>query len=218
MTAAQFQAATNVSRETLAHLERYVALLRKWLPAINLVGARTLDDVWRRHMLDSAQLAGLASGKRWLDLGSGAGFPGLVLAILGVGEVHLVESDARKAAFLSAVVRETGVRATVHATRIESLRAEPFDVITARALAPLKRLLEWSERFRRDLAPSPLEGEGRGGGCTIPSTVSLFPKGQDVDVELTEAAKCWKLTVDRVPSLSDPRGTVLVIRGAIREQ
>ena len=188
LTPAAFRAATNVSRETLHDLERYVALLAKWQPAINLVGPRTLADVWRRHMLDSAQLAPMAQGRRWLDLGSGAGFPGLVLAIMGVGEVHLVESDARKAAFLATVARETGAKAIVHAVRLEFLPAESYDVITARALAPLADLLDWSARFRG------------------PETVCLFPKGQDIDVELTEAAKCWRLDVEKVPSRTDPRG------------
>jgi 16S rRNA (guanine527-N7)-methyltransferase len=202
LTAEGFQAATGVSRETLVRLERYAALLRKWQPAINLVGSRTLDDLWRRHMLDSAQLAPLAQGlgKRWLDIGSGAGFPGLVLAILGVGEVHLVESDARKAAFLGTVIHETTAHAVVHVARIESLPAEPYDVITARAVAPLAQLLAWGSRFAAE------------------NTISLFPKGQDVDVELTEAAKCWKFDAERVPSRSDPRGSILLVKGAYRER
>jgi len=196
-----FQAATHVSRETRQHLERYVALLRKWQPAINLVGPRTLEDVWRRHMLDSAQLAPLASGGRWLDLGSGAGFPGLVLAIMGVGAVDLVESDGRKAAFLATVARETGASARIHAVRLESLTpGEPYDVITARALAPLPSLLDWTARFRDS------------------RTVCLFPKGQDVEAELTQAAKCWKFTAERVPSQTDPRGSILVLRGITRER
>jgi 16S rRNA (guanine527-N7)-methyltransferase len=200
LTADDFQTATNVSRETLVRLERYAGLLRKWQPAINLVGPRTLDDLWRRHMLDSAQLAPLAQGQRWLDIGSGAGFPGLVLAILGVGEVHLVESDARKAAFLATVIRETAAHAVVHVARIESLPAEPFDVITARAVAPLHQLLAWGSRFAAE------------------STISLFPKGQDIDAELTEAAKCWKFDAERVPSRSDPRGSILLVKGAYRER
>jgi 16S rRNA (guanine527-N7)-methyltransferase len=200
LTAAGFQSATNVSRETLARLEHYATLLRKWQPAINLVGPGTLDDLWRRHMLDSAQLAPLAAGRRWLDMGSGAGFPGLVLAILGVGGVHLVESDARKAAFLATVARETAASAIVHTSRLEDLQAEPFDVITARALAPLPRLLALAHH---------LAG---------PETIFLFPKGQDVDAGLTEAAKCWKFQVDRVPSRTDPRGSILRLRGAYRER
>jgi 16S rRNA (guanine527-N7)-methyltransferase len=202
LTAEGFRAATNVSHETLARLECYAAVLRKWQPAINLVGQRTLDDLWRRHMLDSAQLAPLARGERWLDIGSGAGFPGLVLAILGVGEVHLVESDSRKAAFLGAAIRETGAHAIVHATRIESLPADSYHVVTARAVAPLAQLFEWGARFQQ-----PASG-----------TVFLFPKGQDIDVELTEAAKCWKFTPETVPSRTDPRGAIVLIRGLYRER
>lgn len=188
----------------MAHLERYVALLRKWQPAINLVGKRTLDDVWRRHMLDSAQLARLApksaGGRRWIDLGSGAGFPGMVLAIMGVGAVHLAESDQRKAAFLSTVAHETGAKAVIRLARIEEMRPEIFEVVTARALAPLTELLRLAQHF---------VGE---------NTVCLFPKGQDIDAELTEAAKCWKFNHELVPSETDPRGTIVIVRGAYRER
>ena len=192
---AGFQAATGVSRETVARLERYLELLRRWQGAINLVGRRSLEDPWRRHFLDSAQLARLAQGRRWLDLGSGAGFPGLVLAILGVGEVELVESDGRKAAFLAAAARETGTPVVVHNRRIEELSPQIYDVVTARALAPLVQLLELAQPFL-------------GADST-----ALFLKGQDIEVELTEAAKCWKVALERQPSLSDSRGTVVVVRG-----
>jgi 16S rRNA (guanine527-N7)-methyltransferase len=200
LTAEGFREATGVSRETLAHLERYVALLRKWQPAINLVGTRTLADVWRRHMLDSAQLAKLASGGRWIDLGSGAGFPGMVLAIMGVGAVHLAESDQRKAAFLSTVAHETGAKAVIRMGRIEAMRPEIFEVVTARAVAPLADLLRLAQHF---------VGE---------NTVCLFPKGQDIDAELTEAAKCWKFDHELVPSRTDPRGSIAIVRGAYRER
>lgn len=200
LTPEGFRAASGVSRETLAHLERYVALLRKWQPAINLVGKRTLDDVWRRHMLDSAQLARLASGRRWIDLGSGAGFPGMALAIMGVGAVHLVESDQRKAAFLSTVAHETDAKAVIRMSRIEAMRPEIFDVVTARALAPLAELLGLAQHF---------VGE---------NTVCLFPKGQDIDAELTAAAKCWKFNHQLAPSQTDPRGTIVIVKGAYRER
>lgn len=200
LTPEGFGAATGVSRETLAHLERYVALLRKWQPAINLVGARTLDDVWRRHLLDSAQLAKLTQGRRWIDLGSGAGFPGMVLAIMGVGAVHLAESDQRKAAFLATVAHETAAKAVIRLGRIEAMRPEIFEVVTARALAPLAELLRLAQHF---------VGE---------NTVCLFPKGQDIDAELTEAAKCWKFNHELVPSQTDPRGTIVIVRGAYGER
>jgi len=193
--AEDFAVATGVSRETLDRLARYESLLRKWQPKINLVGPATLADAWRRHFLDSAQLSPLLpDGTRVLvDLGSGAGFPGLVLAILGVPEVHLVESDARKCAFLREVARETGAIVTVHNRRMEAVEGLVADVVTARALAPLGELV------RRAY---PFIGE-RG--------TALFPKGQNVDQELTEATRSWNMAAERIPSLSDSSGTVLRI-------
>jgi len=184
-----------VSRETLARLIDYAAALKKWQRAINLVAPSTLDDIWRRHFLDSAQLLSLAppTARIWLDLGSGAGFPGLVLALLGAPEVHLVESDGRKCAFLQEVVRLTGAPATVHHARAEKLQLENVDVITARALAPLDRLLALAWPFWRD-------------GC-----VGLFLKGQDVGSELTQATKCWKFTADRRDSLTAANGAVVIV-------
>lgn len=201
MTAKSFQAQTGVSRETLGRLERYAGLLGKWQRAINLVSPATLPDLWRRHMLDSAQLRDLAPppplGRRqiWLDIGSGAGFPGMVLAILGVGEVHLVESDTRKCAFLRAVAQETGTEVQIHHCRLETLPAMAADVITARAFAPLGRLLPQAIRFSSQ------------------DTVCLFPKGQDVDKELTAARKDWTMQVEFIASRSDPSGTILRIGG-----
>lgn len=199
--AAEFSAATNVSRETLARLETYADLLRKWQAAINLVGPATLPDLWRRHMLDSWQLLDLLPpGCRTLvDLGSGAGFPGLVLAILGVPAVHLIESDTRKCAFMAEVARATGVTVQLHRTRIEAAPPVAADAVTARALAPLDRLLDWATRFRT-------------AGTTL-----LFLKGQDVERELTEATISWKLDLERIASRSDPRGCVLRITGFTRE-
>lgn len=196
---ADFQRDTHVSRETLARLERFAGLLQKWSRAINLVGRSTLPEMWRRHMLDSAQLIDLlppapqGRPRRIVDLGSGAGFPGLVLAILGAGEVHLIESDQRKAVFLREVIRETGVEATVHPVRIESAPAIAADVVTARALAALPELLQYAAKF----LPS-------GGVC-------VFPKGKGVGKELTAARKAWKMAVERFPSRSDPGGTILRI-------
>ena len=138
-----------VSRETLELLTVHLDLLRRWQPAINLVGAATLADPWRRHFLDSAQLARHLPGAaaNLADLGSGAGFPGMVLALLGVSGVHLIEADRRKAQFLREVARATGARVGIHAERIERMQGWPADVITARALAPLPRLLELTQRF-----------------------------------------------------------------------
>jgi 16S rRNA (guanine527-N7)-methyltransferase len=198
-----FQRETAVSRETLVRLETYAALLRRWTRAINLVSEASLRDLWRRHMLDSAQLMPLlpappdARRRVILDLGSGAGFPGLVLALLGAGEVHLVESDRRKAVFLREAARQTGSDARVHDRRIEDLPPLAADVVTARACAPLSKLLEYA----RDI-PGATPG-------TRPCC--LFLKGKRADQELTEARKHWTMRVESFPSRSDPGGTILRI-------
>ncbi len=193
----------DVSRETMDRLLIYEALLRKWQKSINLVSATSLPELWRRHMLDSAQLAALApeSARRWIDLGSGGGFPGLVVAILlrerpGF-HMHLVESDQRKCVFLREVARVTEAPVTVHAARIESFAkgAEPADVVSARALAPLDRLFGWAV---------PLFG---------PDTLGLFLKGQGVRDELTLARESWIFDAELSPSQSDPQGSVLKVRG-----
>jgi 16S rRNA (guanine527-N7)-methyltransferase len=190
-----------VSRETQDRLQIFVALLKSWNRRINLVGRDTIGDIWRRHILDSAQLFRLLprQARSLIDLGSGAGFPGLVLSMMGVPEVHLVESDGRKAAFLREAVRVTGTPAVLHAKRID--RVSPFgaDVITARALAPLSELLEISQEFR------------------APNTICLFLKGRMVDEELTEATKAWHMQVDRQPSLSDPSGCIVRLEAITRD-
>jgi 16S rRNA (guanine527-N7)-methyltransferase len=188
-----FAAATDVSRETLERLRRFDDLLLKWQARVNLIGPGTVPDRWRRHFLDSAQLAVLAKGASWADLGSGAGFPGLVLAAMGVGHVRLHESDLKKATFLGEAIRALGLDAAVEAKRIEAVESRPMDVVTARALAPLAALLGLAERFCHS------------------DTILLFPKGQDVDAELTEATKYWRMEVDRLPSRSDPKGVILRI-------
>lgn len=195
-----FRGLTGVSRETLERLEIYADLLRKWQPRINLVGPSTVPDLWRRHMLDSAQLRPLIpkSAERLVDMGSGAGFPGLVLAIMGVPEVHLIESDARKGAFLREVSRETETPVTLHSMRIESVPPLDADVVTARALAPLVKLLT--------MARSLLAPEG----------VCLFPKGQDVAKELTLATKDTMMDIESVPSATDASATILRIKGLCR--
>ncbi len=197
-----YQHETGVSRETLLRLQVYADLLAKWTRVINLVSRASLGDLWRRHMLDSAQLAPLlpeapkGRPRVIVDLGSGAGFPGLVLAILGTGELHLVESDRRKAAFLREVVRETGCPAEIHDARIEELAPIPTDVVTARACAPLADLLAYAYKFP---------------GLAAARPCCLFPKGQRVDEELTEARKRWKMTAEPFPSRTDPSGTILRI-------
>ncbi len=183
-------ALTPVSRETEARLDRFVALLLQWQQHTNLIAASTEPLIWTRHIADSLQLLDLApDAKIWIDLGSGAGFPGLVIACAladtpGV-HVHLVESIGKKAAFLREAARVCGASVTVHAERIaDFLKHAPprIDAVTARALAPLNKLLGEA---------SPLLKKG---------TIGLFPKGQDVATELTEAAKCWKIQMSLVPS------------------
>jgi 16S rRNA (guanine527-N7)-methyltransferase len=192
----------SVSRETITRLDRFVALLLQWQRRINLVAPSTVRTLWTRHVADSLQLVALAPDARcWVDLGSGAGFPGLVIACALADqanvEVHLVESSAKKAAFLREAVRETHAPAIVHPVRIEEF-VQKFDhvpdVVTARALAPLDRLLA--------LAFPLLQAGGMG----------LFPKGQDVEVELTNAAKSWKIEYDLVPSRTDASGRIVRIK------
>lgn len=193
MTPEEFARQANVSRETLARLECYAALLKKWNRRINLVGRGTVEDLWRRHMLDSAQLLPLIpdSAASLADLGSGAGFPGLVLAICGVKNVHLIESDRKKCAFLREVARETRARVIIHNKRIEEIESFQVDIITSRALAPLPKLLDMAGLF------------------TKKHSILLFLKGKHVDRELTVAAKEWNMRVDRIPSHTDPEGTIL---------
>jgi 16S rRNA (guanine527-N7)-methyltransferase len=185
----------DVSRETVSALETYANLLRKWQKAINLVSGATLDDVWNRHFLDSAQLVPLLPEGNGpiTDLGAGAGFPGLVLALLTGRATNLVESDQRKAAFLGEVARATGCagRVQIHATRVEALKPWVSPIVPARALADLTQLLVWA---------SPL--------LSIAS-VCIFPKGAKAEDELTAALRVWKMTVERVRSVTDPTGLIL---------
>jgi len=196
LTLAGFVRATDVSRETAARLEAYGALLEKWNRSINLVSRAGMADLWRRHMLDSAQILDLipAGSKRLVDLGSGAGFPGLVLAILGVEGVELIESDGRKCAFLAEAARLAGVSVIIHNQRIEEMAPSPADVITARACASLEKLCHYAARF------------------WAPHTCLIALKGAHIDEELTEATKCWSMQAERHPSLTDPKATVICIR------
>ena len=195
----------DVSRETLDRLHTYVALLEQWNPRINLVAKATLRDVWSRHVADSAQLWNRLppSARLWADFGSGAGFPGLVVAILAAEAVPdlrvvLVESDQRKAAFLSTVMRRTGIRAEVRAERIEALAPVGADVVSARALAPLPALLEMLEKHRN------------------PGGIGLFPKGASVHKELAAATAHWRFDHVIHPSLTDPQAAIVEIGAAER--
>jgi 16S rRNA (guanine527-N7)-methyltransferase len=192
-------AGVDVSRETLTRLSRYLELLQRWQRAVNLVGASTLADPWRRHILDCGQIAPHVprTAKTVLDLGSGAGLPGLVLALLGVQGVELVESDRRKAQFLREAVRVTQTPVVVHAARIEHLEVRA-DVVTARALAPLPRLLELAARFLTS------------------QSLCLFLKGETALDELTQARQSWHMQCEIVPSRSGSRGVLLKLEGVGR--
>jgi len=202
LTPAAFQTQTGVSRETLMRLEANVELLTAWNRRINLIGPRTIRDVWRRHILDSAQLFPLIPPRAriLLDIGSGAGLPGLVLAILGVPTVHLVEADQRKCAFLREAARITEAGVEIHAKRLEKCRSFSADVITARAFAPLTDLLDQAFEFL-DI-----------------HTILLFPKGKSAVEELTAARKAWKMQATLHPSVSDPSGTVLRLEQVTRAE
>jgi 16S rRNA (guanine527-N7)-methyltransferase len=202
--ASRAPAGLNVSRESRGKLEIYVDLLLAWQKRINLIGPATVPMVWERHIQDSLQLLPLLpeNTKTIAELGSGAGIPGLVIAIAAGLEVHLYESNGKKAAFLREAARRTGVTAHIHVARLETLRTATnvpkVDCVVARALAPLPLLLDYAEPFF-----------ARG-------AIGLFHKGQDVDAELTEATKCWKMNFIKHASLYDSRGVILQICEATR--
>jgi 16S rRNA (guanine527-N7)-methyltransferase len=196
LSAEGFAALAGADEAALARLRLYLAMMEKWQRRINLVAASTLVDPWRRHMLDSAQLLPLlpgtgSSGIRIADLGSGAGFPGLVLALMGGGDVTLIESDSRKSAFLREAIRATQAPARVETVRIEALAPLAADVVTARACAPLPQLLGYVDRHLSPLG------------------LALLLKGRDAAAELTQAGKLWKMSVDLMPSTSHPSGHVI---------
>jgi 16S rRNA (guanine527-N7)-methyltransferase len=191
-----------VSRETAARLDSFAALLLDWHARMNLIAVSTVPTLWTRHIADSLQLIAIApQARKWADLGSGGGFPGVpiacALAEQNSAEVHLIESNKKKAAFLREAVRVTGAPAIVHAERVADFaggfRGE-LDAVTARALAPLPELLSIAY---------PLLKRG---------AQALFPKGQDVEAELTQATKCWSIQASLVPSRTDPKSRVVVIR------
>jgi 16S rRNA (guanine527-N7)-methyltransferase len=193
-----------VSRETMARLDRFAALLLDWHGRMNLIAASTVPVLWTRHIADSLQLLAIAPrARKWADLGSGGGFPGLpiacALADQNSAEVHLIESSKKKAAFLREAVRVTGAPAIVRAERVADFArgfGGELDVVTARALAPLPELLSIAYPLLKRRA------------------LGLFPKGQDVEAELTQAAKCWSIQASLVPSRTDPKSRVVVIREA----
>ncbi|AZQ69447.1 16S rRNA (guanine(527)-N(7))-methyltransferase RsmG [Silicimonas algicola] len=200
MRAEDYDWSDNVSRETYLRLSIYENLLQKWTARINLVGSGTLADVWQRHFVDSAQLwkLGPDGGKVWADLGSGGGFPGAVIAIIAAEacpemRVTLIESDQRKAAFLRAVARETGVAFNVAAHRIEEIDPLNADIISARALGSLDKLLEYAKRHM------------------APGGTALFMKGAKADDEIATALDRWKFRCEKTVSATDPAAVILKI-------
>lgn len=192
----------NVSRETMERLEVYNKLLQKWNRSINLVSKTTLQDPWRRHFVDSAQLYDFRaeSSGNWTDLGSGAGFPGIVLAILHAGECkttkfHVYESDQRKCSFMRTVLRETGTTADIHTARIENAEPIKASVVSSRALAPLNKLLGFASPF--------LAHDGK---C-------LFLKGRGCDSEIEEARKDWNFDLREEQSVTASDAVILEISG-----
>lgn len=188
----------DVPRETIERLEIYAGLLGKWNPKINIVAPSTLNDLWTRHIADSLQLASLApTGAKWADLGSGGGFPGLVVAIAHAAtpgfSMTLVESDQRKATFLRTVIRETGITAKVVADRIEKTAPLQADVLSARALAPLDVLLGFTARHRTT------------------DGIALFPKGETWEREVEEAEANWRFRYEALPSTTNPASVILKI-------
>ncbi len=207
-TPEEFQRRFEVSDEVREKLETYAALLRRWQKTINLVAPSTLDEIWHRHFADSAQLWRYRPVKAqeniqtWLDLGSGAGFPGLVLAIMASetgGTRHiLVESDSRKAAFMREVARETRVAVDILGMRIENPETQAkvgkADCVTARALAPLSRLVEIAAPYFAS------------------STLGMFLKGRDVSAELENAARDWQFAFELIPSVTGEAGRVVLLK------
>ena len=199
------QRATGVSRETMERLDQYAELLRKWNPAINLVSKATVAAIWKRHFIDSAQVFTIAAPRSglWADLGSGAGFPGLVVAILAAElapdlSVVLLESDLRKAAFLATVARNTGVRVRVSTDRIEAAPPLGARYLSARALAPLPGLLQHVERH--------LLHEG----------TAYFSKGKGWKDEISNAQKNWRFEATAHPSKTEENSAILEIKGVAR--
>ena len=196
---------SDVSRETSDRLDAFEALLRKWNPAINLVSRASLPDLRQRHIADSVQVfefAGVASG-HWVDLGTGGGFPGLIVAILAAEtapglRVTCIESDARKAAFLTTVVRELGLSTGILAERVEMAEPQSGDVVSARALAPLVDLLPLALRH------------------LAPDGIAIFPKGAQHAKEVAEARAHWRFTLTDAQSRTDPAARLLKFEGITR--
>lgn len=193
-----FQSLTNVSRETLVKLEDYSELLMKWQKAKNLISNSTMDEMWLRHFFDSAQLylqiekTMPSLPKTLLDIGSGAGFPGLVLGAMGIDNVHMVESNGKKCSFMNQVARKMAVNATIHNERIEKITPFPIDIITSRACAKINQLLDWSEPF-----------------LERPTVEVWLLKGQTANEELTEAETYWTMNSECFDSKTEEGASII---------
>lgn len=200
MNHAEFQRHVDVSRETFERLETYVTLMTKWNSAINLVSPNTISEIWTRHILDSAQIYGLAQENPniWCDLGSGGGLPALVVAIMAKDtnpdlSVTCIESDLRKATFLRTVARELALNLSVRSERIEKADPQNADVLSARALASLDALCGFAARHLK------------------PDGVAIFPKGENYRQEIDEALENWSFQLDTYPSKTHPNAVILKI-------
>jgi 16S rRNA (guanine527-N7)-methyltransferase len=194
-----------VSRETLDLLNEYAAFLTKWQAAINLVSRSSLSEMWSRHFLDSAQIFQYRpeAATRWLDIGSGGGFPGMVCAVMAKDvapdlRFSFVESDIRKCVFLRAVARELGIKADVISDRIETATPQTADILTARALAPLARLCEFATRHMK------------------PDGTAFFLKGERFEAEVVEARDNWMMDLTTLPSETSLVGKILKVRNIQR--
>ncbi|WP_323775522.1 16S rRNA (guanine(527)-N(7))-methyltransferase RsmG [Leisingera sp.] len=194
----------DVSRETLYRFEVFEQVIRKWNPKINLVSKSSLDHLWMRHIVDSVQVFRCSdSVEHWVDIGSGGGFPGLIVALLAADEVPgmrvtLIESDQRKSAFLRTAARECGAKVAILTDRIERARPQEADVLSARALADLTTLLGFSERH------------------LSPAGVALFAKGESWKKEVDNARQQWQFDVEPVKSLTEQEAVILKIREVAR--
>jgi 16S rRNA (guanine527-N7)-methyltransferase len=194
---AWFQASFDVSRETMAALDRFVALLREEAGRQNLVSSATLDSLWQRHIADSAQLLRFVGDRdaRWIDLGSGAGFPGLIVAALHKGPVCLVEERRLRVDFLRRAADSLGVEVEIVAAKVERLAQRPFDVISARAFAPLGRLLDLGTRFSTE------------------KSLWVLPKGRNAESELEAIRASWQGEFRLEPSLTDADARIILASG-----
>ena len=195
----------DVSRETFDDLKSFEALVRKWTSKINLISPSTIPEIWERHIVDSAQIYQYApkNYKKWVDIGSGGGFPGIVMAILGKhanpdAEFVLIESDLRKATFLRTAARELGLRASVISQRIENASEQEADVVSARALSTLSTLIPFIKRHAKD--------DGR----------AILHKGKKSQAEVADARKYWRFELEEFTSLTDLEGQILIVKGISR--